>query len=360
MRALQSSLLWLLCLSSFCAGSSLAQDYQVKTLATGLDEPWSIAPIGDGTYLLTEKSGRLIRLGPKGSITTITGTPPVYFASQGGLLEVLADKDFANNGMIYLSFSGGDNSANRTTVVKAKLDGDRLREVKTILEVGPDKEGAAHYGGKLAFLPDGSLLVTVGEGYKYREEAQNLDWELGKLLRINTDGTSPADNPFPNKAPRVFSYGHRNPQGLIHDEATGRILMMEHGPKGGDELNHIQAGRNYGWPAITYGVDYSGAVISPFTEAEGMEQPLQYWVPSIGPSGLAIYRGDLFPEWQGDLLLGSLINEEMRRLKLNGDTVVLDEAIFPEIKGRVRDVRVLGDGEIVAVTEEGDVFQITR
>ena len=360
MRALQSSLVWLLCLSSFCAGSSLAQDYQVKTLATGLDEPWSIAPIGDGTYLLTEKSGRLIRLGPKGSITTIKGTPPVYFASQGGLLEVLADTDFADNRMIYLSFSGGDESANRTTVVKAKLDGDTLSEIQTILEVGPDKEGPAHYGGKLAFLPDGSLLVTVGEGYKYREEAQNLDWELGKLLRINTDGTSPADNPFPNKAPRVFSYGHRNPQGLIYDEATGRILMMEHGPKGGDELNHIQAGRNYGWPAITYGVDYSGAVISPFTEAEGMEQPLQYWVPSIGPSGLAIYRGDLFPEWQGDLLLGSLINEEMRRLKLNGDNVVLDEAIFPEIKGRVRDVRVLGDGKIVAVTEEGDVFQIAR
>ncbi len=244
--------------------------------------------------------------------------------------------------------------------MKAKLDGDKLREIQTILEVGPDKEGPAHYGGKLAFLPDGTLLVTVGEGYKYREEAQNLDWELGKLLRINTDGTSPADNPFPNEAPRVFSYGHRNPQGLIYDEATGRILMMEHGPKGGDELNHIQAGRNYGWPAITYGVDYSGAVISPFTEAEGMEQPLQYWVPSIGPSGLAIYRGDLFPEWQGDLLLGSLINEEMRRLKLDGDTVVLDEAIFPEIKGRVRDVRVLGDGGIIAVTEEGDVFQIAR
>ena len=360
MRALQSSLLWLLCLSSFCAGSSLAQDYQVKNLATGLDEPWSIAPIGGGTYLVTEKSGRLIRLGPKGSITTIKGTPPVYFASQGGLLEVLADMDFANNRVIYLSFAGGDQSANRTTVVKAKLDGDTLSEIQTILEVGPDKEGPAHYGGKLAFLPDGTLLVTVGEGYKYREEAQNLDWELGKLLRINTDGTSPADNPFPNKAPRVFSYGHRNPQGLIHDVATGRILMMEHGPKGGDELNHIQAGRNYGWPAITYGVDYSGAVISPFTEAEGMEQPLQYWVPSIGPSGLAIYRGDLFPEWQGDLLLGSLINEEMRRLKLDGDTVVLDEAIFPEIKGRVRDVRVLGDGKIVAVTEEGDVFQIAR
>ena len=147
---------------------------------------------------------------------------------------------------------------------------------------------------------------------------------------------------------------------MIYDDASDRILMVEHGPKGGDELNHIVGGRNYGWPAITYGVDYSGAVISPFTEAEGMEQPLTYWVPSIGPSGLAIYRGELFPEWKGDLLLGSLINEEMRRLKFDGDAVVEDEAIFPEIKGRVRDVRVIEDGKIVAVTEEGDVFQVTR
>ncbi len=360
MHALKSSVTRFLCLSFLFTGSSLAQDYLVETLATGLNEPWAIAPVGDDAFLLTEKPGRLVRLESDGSITTIKGTPPVYFARQGGLLEVLADTDFADNRTIYLSFAGGDKSGNRVTVVKARLDGDRLSDIQTILEVSPDKEGPAHYGGKLTLLPDGTLLVSVGEGYKYREESQNLDWELGKLLRIKTDGTPPADNPFPNKAPRVFSYGHRNPQGLIYDEASGQILMTEHGPKGGDELNRIEAGRNYGWPAITYGVDYSGAVISPFTEAEGMEQPLQYWVPSIGPSGLAVYRGDLFPEWQGDLLLGSLINEEMRRLKLDGDKVILDEAIFPEIKGRVRDVRVLRNGKIVAITEEGDVFQVAR
>ena len=349
----------LLCLSGLFAGASQAQDYQVSTLATGLDKPWSITSIGDGAFLVTEKSGRLVRLDADGNVTTIQGTPPVYFANQGGLLEVLADTDFASNKLIYLSFAGGDKSANRTTVVKATLSGDTLKDVETILEVAPDKEGPAHYGGKLAFLPDGTLLVSVGEGYKYREEAQNLDWELGKLLRIHTDGTAPTDNPFPDTAPRVFSYGHRNPQGLIYDEASNRILMVEHGPKGGDELNHIVAGRNYGWPAITYGVDYSGAVISPFTEAEGMEQPITHWVPSIGPSGLAIYRGELFPQWQGHLLLGSLINDEMRRLKLDGTTVVEDEAIFPEIKGRVRDVRVLTDGSIVALTDEGDVFHIS-
>ena len=360
MRTRSFFLALLLCLNGLFASTSQAQDYQVSTLATGLDKPWSITSIGGGAFLVTEKSGRLVRLDADGNVTTIEGTPPVYFANQGGLLEVLADTDFANNKLIYLSFAGGDKSANRTTVVKATLSGDTLSNVETILEVTPDKEGPAHYGGKLVFLPDGTLLVSVGEGYKYREEAQNLDWELGKLLRIRTDGTAPSDNPFPDTAPRVFSYGHRNPQGLVYDEASERILMLEHGPKGGDELNHVVAGRNYGWPAITYGVDYSGAVISPFTEAEGMEQPMAYWVPSIGPSGLAIYRGELFPEWQGHLLLGSLINEEMRRLRLDGTAVIEDEAIFPEIKGRVRDVRVLTDGSIVALTDGGDVFRVSR
>ena len=359
MRMRSFFLVLLLCLNGLFASTSQAQDYQVSTLATGLDKPWSITSIGGSAFLVTEKSGRLVRLDADGSVTTIEGTPPVYFANQGGLLEVLADPDFVNNKLIYLSYAGGDKSANRTSVVKATLSGDTLRDLETILEVAPDKEGPAHYGGKLAFLPDGTLLVSVGEGYKYREEAQNLDWELGKLLRIHTDGTAPSDNPFPDTAPRVFSYGHRNPQGLVYDEASERILMLEHGPKGGDELNHVVAGRNYGWPAITYGVDYSGAVISPFTEAEGMEQPMTYWVPSIGPSGLAIYHGELFPEWQGHLLLGSLINEEMRRLKVDGTAVIEDEAIFPEIKGRVRDVRVLTDGSIVALTDEGDVFHIS-
>ena len=337
-----------------------AAEYELRTIATGLDKPWSIAEVDENAFLVTEKGGRLIKLFKDGSITAIKGAPDVYFASQGGLLEVLPDPGFSQNRTVYLSFSGGDKSANRTTVMRAVLDGDTLKNPETILEVSPDKEGPAHYGGKLAFLPDGTLLVSVGEGYKYREEAQNLAWELGKLLRIHPDGPAPSDNPFPEQAPRVYSYGHRNPQGLVYDAETDRILMMEHGPKGGDELNHIEAGDNYGWPAITYGVDYSGAVISPYTEAEGMQQPLQYWVPSIGPSGLAIYRGKMFPEWQGDLLLGSLINEEMRRLQLRGNEVTEDEAIFQEIKGRVRDVRVLSDGSIVALTDEGDVFHINR
>ncbi|MGA0336159.1 MAG: PQQ-dependent sugar dehydrogenase [Luminiphilus sp.] len=345
------------------AGSILTfavHGYEVNQLASGLDKPWSIAAIDGGRFLVTEKSGQLILLGADGDLTPITGTPDVYFANQGGLLEVLPDPLFSQNHTLYLSFAGGNKEANRTSVIRGILEGSQLTQVMTLLEVSPDKQGPAHYGGKMAFLSDGTLLLSVGEGFNYREKAQDIEWELGKLLRINADGSAPVDNPFPDTAPRVFSYGHRNPQGLVYDPATNRILMLEHGPKGGDELNHIEAGKNYGWPAITYGVDYSGAVISPFTKAAGMEQPLIYWVPSIGPSGLAIYRGDQFPEWEGDLLLGSLIDTEMRRLKLEGDAITLDEAIFPEISGRVRDVRVLSDGSIVTVTDEGDVFHITN
>ncbi len=350
----------ILALMVACAFPASVRAYEVTTIASGLDKPWSIAEMGDGAFLITEKPGRLVVLSKDGTLSPVSGTPAVYSANQGGLLEVLLDPDFAQNQTLYLSFAGGTKEANRTTVMSGILDGTDLTAQTTLLEVSPDKEGPAHYGGKMAFLPDGTLLISVGEGYQYRDRAQDVEWELGKLLRINTDGSAPADNPFPDTAPRVYSYGHRNPQGLVYDPATQRILMLEHGPKGGDELNHIVAGHNYGWPAITYGVDYSGAVISPFTEAEGMEQPLTYWVPSIGPSGLAIYQGSQFPEWAGDLLLGSLINGDMRRLKLEGERVTLDEAVFPEITGRVRDVRVLGDGSIVAVTDEGDIFRITH
>jgi len=352
--------LQILLVTAWSALTFTTHAYEVTKLASGLDKPWSIASIDQGRFLVTEKTGQLILIDADGKLSPVAGTPEVYFANQGGLLEVLPDPLFSQNQTVYLSFAGGDKDANRTTIVRGVLEGSTLQQVSTVLEVSPDKQGPAHYGGKMAFLPDGTLLLSVGEGFKYREKAQDIEWELGKLLRIHTDGSVPADNPFPDKAPRVYSYGHRNPQGLAYDPATDRILMLEHGPKGGDELNHIVAGQNYGWPAITYGVDYSGAVISPFTEAEGMEQPLIYWVPSIGPSGLAIYRGGQFPEWEGDLLLGSLINGEMRRLKFEGDAVTLDEAIFPEISGRVRDVRVLSDGSIVTVTDEGDVFHITN
>jgi glucose/arabinose dehydrogenase len=346
--------------TSWLSTSSLAADaYQIDVIANELDKPWSIAQLPDGTLLVTEKSGQLIHLSESGEQTTINGIPPVYFDRQGGLLEVLVDPDFDHNQTLYLSYAQGDANENRTTVIKAQLRDGALQNSETLLEVNPPKVKAAHYGGKLAFLPDDTLLVTVGDGYMYREDAQRLESEMGKLLRIDKRGTPGANNPFPEQAPRVYSYGHRNPQGLVVDPVSGTIYMTEHGPKGGDELNVIVPGTNYGWPAITYGIDYDGSIISPYTEAEGMAQPLRYWVPSIGTSGLAIYRGDDFPEWQGDLLLGALKDKKLYRLALEEGVIGEQSEPFPEISGRVRDVRVF-DGAIYVVTDEGTLYKVHR
>ena len=337
-----------------------ASNYYVEVLATGLDQPWSIAEIPNEQLLITEKTGQLIRIGTDRSITKIIGVPEVFYAGQGGLLEVLPHPEFDQNQNIFLSYASGNNSKNQTSVARGVLRNDTLTNVEVILKVKPTKKGSLHYGGRLAFLPDHTLLVTVGDGFSYREQAQDIRSELGKLLRIHTDGSSPSNNPFPRIGPRVFSYGHRNPQGLFFDSSTKTIFMHEHGPKGGDELNMIEAGLNYGWPAITYGVDYSGAIISPYKEADGMEQPLKYWVPSIGPSGLAIYHGDDFPEWEGDFLLGSLINREVRRLKVEQGAIKEEMQIFPEVSGRARDIRVLKNGSVVVITDEGDLVKFYR
>ncbi|MDG1065941.1 MAG: PQQ-dependent sugar dehydrogenase [Luminiphilus sp.] len=336
-----------------------AAGYQVTTITDALEQPWSIAELPNNNgFLITEKAGRLLHVDDNGNTTTISGTPDVFFKSQGGLLDVVLDPEFASNQRLYLSYAGGNADTNRTTVVRAKLSAELLSDSEIILEVQPNKKKAAHFGGKLAFLPDGTLLLSVGEGFEYREQAQSLNSELGKLLRINRDGSAPADNPFPKIAPRVYSYGHRNPQGLVVDPAEGTIWMAEHGPKGGDELNRIVPGTNYGWPAITYGVDYSGAIISPYTEAEGMAQPVMYWVPSIATSGLAIYRGTAFPDWSGSLFTGALVDQKLYRLAPEGNGFVQSEP-FPEVTGRVRDVRVLSDGSIAVLTDEGTFFHIT-
>ena len=336
-----------------------AADYQVNTITDTLEQPWSIAELPEGNgFLITEKAGRLLHVDHSGNATTIDGTPAVFFKSQGGLLDVALDPEFASNQQLYLSYSGGDANTNRTTVMRAKLSSDLLSDSEIILEVQPSKKKAAHFGGKLAFLPDGTLLLSVGEGFEYREQAQSLNSELGKLLRINRDGSAPTSNPFPQVAPRVYSYGHRNPQGLVVDPEDGTIWMAEHGPKGGDELNRIIPGTNYGWPAITYGLDYSGAIISPYTEAEGMAQPVMYWVPSIATSGLAIYRGKAFTGWDGSLLTGALVDQKLYRLSPEANGFVQSEP-FPEVTGRVRDVRVLSDGSIAVLTDEGTFFHIT-
>jgi glucose/arabinose dehydrogenase len=334
--------------------------YKTTIVASGLDHPWSLAFLPDGSMLVTERSGalRVIRDG-KLVEAAVTGVPAVYAEGQGGLLDVVLDPNFATNSLIYLSYSEGTDEANATAVARARFDGAALQDVTRIYRVSPDKEAGGHFGGRLAFMADGTLLLTTGDGFEYREQAQDKASGLGKIVRITTDGKIPADNPFVNEAgarPEVWSYGHRNVQGLAIDAATGIVYQTEHGALSGDEANIIVKGGNYGWPIATYSVDYSGAVISPFTDKEGTIQPIAVWKPvQLAPSGLAVYRGALFPSWDGDLLVGALAERQVRRLDLTADGKIAgEEKLFSELKKRIRDVRVGPDGAVYLVTDEED------
>ncbi|PLW67112.1 PQQ-dependent sugar dehydrogenase [Pseudohalioglobus lutimaris] len=340
----------------FClAGAVLAADYELTTVARDMDEPWSVAQLPDGEFLVTLRGGKLLRISEGGAATDVQGAPETYYAGQGGYFDILLHPDFSSNHTVYLAYAHGTPEANGTAIMKATLAGDRLENAQQILLVSPLKNTPQHYGGKMLFLPDGTLLLTTGEGFEYREDAQDRESELGKILRINDDGSVPGDNPFTGEnSSRVWTYGHRNPQGLALDDTTGTVYMHEHGPRGGDEINVVKAGSNYGWPAVTYGVDYSGAYVSPFTEAEGMTQPLLYWVPSIAPSGMAMYSGEHFPQWQGDLFIGALVDEEVRRVDLENGEVVGQESLFAELESRIRDVRMGTDGHLYILTDGSD------
>lgn len=330
---------------------ALADEYRLETWADGLDLPWSLAFLPDGSALVTELGGRLRALDASGRPgEPIANVPAVYFAGQGGLFDVLPHPEFASNRLVYLSFAEGSPGDNGTAIARGRLLRNELQDVEIIFRNFSRKDTAVHYGGRMAFLLDGTLLLTTGDGFDYREAAQDVGSGLGKVLRMNDDGSAATGNPFPG-SPYVFTYGHRNPQGLAVS-AQGIIWLHEHGPRGGDELNRLEPGVNYGWPAITYGVDYSGAVISPYTEWQGMAQPEKYWVPSIAPSGLSIYEGDLFPDWQGDLLLGALVDQEVRRVDLSDNRVVGEEVLFEELNARVRDVRVGPEGALYVLTPD--------
>jgi glucose/arabinose dehydrogenase len=243
-------------------------------------------------------------------------------------------------------------------VARARLDDGALRDLQVIFEAKPLKDTDNHYGGRIAFLPDGTFALTLGEGFEYREKAQDLTSDLGKIVRLRDDGSVPPDNPFigrPAVRPEIYTWGHRNPQGLVFDAASGRLYETEHGPRGGDELNIIVAHRNYGWPVITYGMDYSGAYVSPYTTHRGLEQPVIYWTPSIAPSGLAIYRGDKFPDWKGDLFVGALAFEHLRRVHLDDrGEVVAQEELLNDLHRRIRDVRAPSDGYLYVCTDDDD------
>ncbi len=335
---------------SFSTGAP-ALDYRLQTWAQDLVLPWSIAFLPDGTALVTELGGRLKRIDQSGQPgPAIENVPAVYYAGQGGLFDVVLHPDFSDNHLLYLSFAEGRKKNNGTAIARGKLVGNQLQDVKIIFRNFTRKDTPVHYGGRMAFLADGSLLLTTGDGFDYREAAQDLSSGLGKVLRMNDDGTPARNNPFP-ESPFVYSYGHRNAQGLAI-ASSGVVWLHEHGPRGGDELNRIEPAVNFGWPAITFGVDYSGAIISPYTEWQGMAQPVHYWLPSIAPSGLAIYEADLFPQWKGDLFVGALVNKEVRRLDLSGGKVIDEESLFSELGVRIRDVRVGPDGMLYLLTPD--------
>jgi aldose sugar dehydrogenase len=333
----------------------------LERLASGLRFPWSLAFTPDGDILITEKYAgvRVMRDGRLLPEVLAGGPPNVLAKADSGILDIALDPDFADNRLVYLSFAEGDDSANRTAVWVARYDGKRLTDGRVIFRVKPDKAKPGHPGGRMLFLPDKTFLLTVGDGFDYKAAAQDLGSHLGKTLRLTRDGAAPADNPFTGRAgalPEIWSYGHRNAQGLTRDAETGDVWEHEHGPRGGDEVNRLRAGANYGWPLVTHGIDYDVTLISERAFAPGVERSLFYWAPSIAPSGLAIYRGAAFPDWRGKLLVGGLVSRSVVRLRPGKQPgfLVEEERMFTPMQKRIRDVRVGPDGLVYVLTDEED------
>ncbi len=343
---------------------SAYHDYRVVTAVDGLVQPWSIAFLPKGEMLITERPGRL-RIVREGKLLAapVDGVPKVVHSSQGGLLEVMPHPNFASNRLLYLTYSKplADPKQSTTALIRGRFENDRLTDVQQLFE--SISQGRGHFGGKIAFDENGFLFLTLGDrqvppqGNLEAHPAQDLSNHHGKMIRLHDDGRVPADNPFVNRAgarPEIWSYGHRNVQGLAIHPETGDVWTNEHGPQGGDELNRLQPGRNYGWPVIGFGVNYrTGLAIHTGTHREGMEQPVHIWVPSIGISGLMIYTGDRFPEWRGSLFVGGMAGQQLARLTLQGQRVVNEETLVQKL-GRIRDVRQGPDGLIYLLTDDED------
>jgi glucose/arabinose dehydrogenase len=335
---------------------SSAGDVAVTTVASGLVNPWSLAFLPDGRMLVTERPGRM-RIVADGKLSpSLAGVPAVTARSQAGLMDVVLDRSYAQNHTLYFCFNSGTGAD--VAVARARLnDSERpsLDEVKIIFrQTGPPSTSGNNVGCRMVQTPDDNLFVSLGDHFGPRDEAQNLSNTIGKIVRIRPDGSIPPDNPFvgkPGARPEIWSYGHRNPQGLAFRPGTSELWEHEHGPRGGDEVNIIKKGFNYGWPVIGYGIDYSGAKIHESARKEGMEQPLWYWVPSIAPSGMAFYTGDLFPAWRGNLFVGALAGQLLARLELDGDKVVKEERLLRELRERIRDVRQGPDGALWLLTD---------
>ncbi len=328
---------------------------ELQRVAGGLEHPWGLAFLPDGRMLVTERPGRL-RIVEDGRLSPpVAGVPEVYASGQGGLLDVALSPGFAEDGLVYLSFAQRSGNGAATAVARGRLDGERLADVEVIFRMAQASSGGRHFGARLVFAPDGTLFVATGDRGQ-PDRAQDRADHAGKVLRIAADGSIPADNPFADGggAPEVWSYGHRNVQGAGLD-AEGRLWIVEHGARGGDEINRPEPGLNYGWPVISYGVNYDGSPIGIGTHADGMEQPDFYWDPSIAPSGLVVYQGDAFPEWRGDILVGALRSQLVSRVEMRGGQATgREERLLERRIGRIRDLREGPDGALWLLTDESD------
>ena len=339
------------------------QSFRVVTIAKGLDHPWSLAFLPDGRKLVTERVGRLRIIGADGKLQpdAVKGVPKVVARGQGGLLDVALHPRFAQNALIYLSYAEAGEGGQGTAVMRARLVGDggnaQLEDQRVVFRLTPKSGTTHHFGGRLVFDRDEHLYITLGDRGEM-ERAQKLDDHAGSVIRINDDGSVPKDNPFvnkPNAKPEIYTYGNRNVQGAALHPQSGVLWTHEHGPQGGDEINVMRAGVNYGWPVITYGVNYViGTKIGEGTHKAGMAQPIYQWTPSIAPSGMAFYTGDKFPQWRGNLFVGALKLKLLARLELDGERVVKEERLLEDEVGRIRDVRAGPDGYIYVLTDESD------
>lgn len=337
-----------------------AGPFWARVVAGGLDTPWAVAFLPDGSMVVTERPGRMRLVSPAGGVSEpLAGVPAVYSRGQGGLLDVAVSPAFARDSLLYFSYAEPTATGVRSAVARGRLNAARtaLTEVQRIFAQGEDPPGQHHFGSRLVFGGDGSLFITLGERFDWRDRAQDLGSHLGKVVRILPDGGIPPDNPFvgqPGVLPEIWSYGHRNVQGAARHPVSGELWINEHGPQGGDELNRLLPGRNYGWPVITHGREYgTGFKIGEGRERADVEPPRHQWTPSIAPSGLAFYTGPDFPAWQGSVFVGALKFRYLARLELREGRVVGEEPLLGELKGRIRDVRQGPDGKLYVVDESG-------
>ncbi|WLD57139.1 PQQ-dependent sugar dehydrogenase [Salinispirillum sp. LH 10-3-1] len=346
------------------SASAIAQTYttehhsfQLETVVSGLSNPWSLAFLPNDEILITERPGRLRRM-VEGSLIDepVSGLPEITASGQGGLLDVVPHPDFAQNRWVYFSYSHGNNQGLTTRLARGQYHDGHLSNVEILFDAAPRVSGGRHFGSRIVFDDDGYLYLTVGDRGQ-QNRAQELDNHIGTTIRLHDDGQVPSDNPFvdhANALPEIYTYGNRNAQGMALHPSSRAVWQHEHGPRGGDEINLIQSGLNYGWPEVTHGINYNGSPITDLTEKAGMESPLLHWTPSIAPSGMAFYTGDVFPQWEGDLFVGALAGQKIQRVRFNGTDLISQEDMLTGFNTRIRDIRNGPDGTLWLLTDEGN------